>query len=132
MRDGAGDETEDAEAVHADLAVGAAAQNVRARAVGEEGEGGGFAAGRKEGGGGGVGHHGESVDIGRVHVGGLHVAVYEKDAFSGGGGELGGGEETVGVTAAGEQEVERRRAGGQAERVVQADGEGGKAVGHGE
>ena len=65
-------------------------------------------------------------------MGGLHVAVHEENASACGGGKLGGGKETVGVAAACEREVERRRVGWQAERMVQADGEGREALWRGE
>ena len=101
MRDRPGDETEHAESVHADLAVRGATQRVGAGAVGEEGEPCRLPAGSDEGGGGGVGHHGEGVDVGGVHVGGLDVAVHQQYAPTRGGGKLSCREQAVGVAAAG-------------------------------
>ena len=65
-------------------------------------------------------------------MGRLHVAVHEENTPAGGGGKLPGDEKTVGIAAASERKIERRRVGRQPERVVQANGKRRETIGRGE
>ena len=129
LRHGTRDEAKHAEAIHADLAVRAATQYIRARAIGEKREPGGTTRRGHKRGGGGVAHHGERVGIGRVHVRALRVAVHEQHLLAGGCGKLSSRKKSIRVTAAGEAEVECGDVLWQAERMLKTNCERGEPVG---